>query len=270
MVELRGRVILGAARAQNTGQGGHDAGRRDFSNRIIVRVGHVDIPAAVDRQAERTAKTGSAAGAIDETLLSGGPGERRYDAGGGNFSNHVIAPIGNVKIAGGVDGQPLGQVELRRAGGTVGGPDPEWRAGIRGDDARRGDFPDFEITRVGHIDIAGRIDGDTGGKTEPRRAARAVRGTRGPPAARQGRNDSRRGNHPDRVVDRVGHVQILRRIDGDRVRAVEQPGGAIGGSRGKGCARERRKGVVFSAQRDGSDGEQEAGDGKKTGAGLHQ
>ena len=93
---------------------------------------------------------------------------------------------------------------------------------------------------VGHVDIAGFVDGHAGGDTEAGGAARPIGGAGVARRTGQGRDHAAGGDLADQAVGVVGHIDIARGIHCDAARQVELRA-APGAVRRARCARGARQ-----------------------------
>src|SRR5439155_901156 len=139
-------------------------------------------------------------------------GSRRVD-----LPDSIVAGVGDEKVPRRIDGDVKGITELRlcrRAAVAREALAPELGGGPSG--ARPIDLPDAVVPDIGDEEVPRRVDGDARGGVERRLCRRApvAREVHGPVPS-DGRDDPRRGDLPDAVVEEVGDEEVPRRVDGD-------------------------------------------------------
>src|SRR3954463_6905855 len=85
-------------------------------------------------------------------------GERGHDARGGDLADGGVTCVGDVDVAGAVDGHAPGGEEMRIGTGSIHVPTKVRVAGERGHDTCGGDLADGGVTCVGDVDVAGAVD----------------------------------------------------------------------------------------------------------------
>src|SRR5581483_11973860 len=190
---------------------------------IVERIGDVEVIGRIDRDALRGVEHGENGGAIIAAVsLASVAGDGADGAAGSHFPDDVIAEIGDVQIAGGIDGEADGSVQLRVGGGAAVARVSDAAAAGDCRDGAAGDFAHAGGQRVGDVDVAGAIDGETfrgiqlgaGGRAViAAEARRAVAGEIG--------DGPVGGDFADDVVIGVGDVEVACRIHGDGLRAVQ-------------------------------------------------
>jgi hypothetical protein len=157
VVELGGGAgAVGEPTDAGTGEGGDDAGGCDFADAIVDLVGDVEVAASVNSDRVRAVELGGGAGAVGEPG-DAGPGEGGDDAGGCDFADGMVVGVGDVDVAGCIDGDPVRAVELGAGAGAVGWPGGAG-PGEGGDVAGGCDFADAVIALVANVEVAVSID----------------------------------------------------------------------------------------------------------------
>ena len=101
--------------------------------------------------------------------LCAGAGDGGDDAGGGvDLADAVVAGVGEVEVAGGVEGEGGGEIELGGGGeGVVAGEAGDAGAGDGGDDAGgEVEFADAVVVGVGDVEIVRGVEGQALGGVE--------------------------------------------------------------------------------------------------------
>ena len=112
------RRAIGKARTGAAGQRAHDAVRRDFTDPVIVCIGHVHIARLVGRYAHRTVEQGLSCRPVLEARRAGA-GQRGDNAFHRHLADHVVAGVGHQQVARRVEGNARRRVESRRRAGAV-------------------------------------------------------------------------------------------------------------------------------------------------------
>ncbi len=109
-VEARGGArAIGKARPGTPGQGAHAAIGTDHPDAIVERIGHVDLPLCVHRDAHRRIEAGLRRRAIGNALLATGQGG--HLAIGTDAADRMVARVGHVQVALRVSGDARGRIE---------------------------------------------------------------------------------------------------------------------------------------------------------------
>lgn len=147
------------------------------------------------------------------------PGKRGDDAVL-DLAQDVVLCVGNVDRAGARNRDAFGLLEKRRCKGTIGQSavrDP----GQSRDNALRCHAFDLVVARVGDVQRAVRIDGQTGELFEPCTRSHAVH-VLGAPGAGHGAHDSIEGDAAENMVAAVGDIdQVPRLINSHAARVLE-------------------------------------------------
>ena len=170
-------------------------------------VGDIEDARAVHRDSHRA----------EETAFRHRP-HGRDDAGGGDHADRRVAGVGDVDVAGAIDGDAARRVESCRVRRTVDVTRRSARDGPHG--AVGGNGADSIVIGVGDDDLAGGADGDAERPVEPGVLAAAVGGTR-MVTARERRHRAVHGNAADGVVGGVGDEDRSVARDGNPRRRVE-------------------------------------------------
>ncbi|NYF89820.1 hypothetical protein HDF08_001887 [Edaphobacter lichenicola] len=137
---------------------------------MVRRVGEVEVAGGVGgeavRECEGCGRRGSGV-AGEAGQASAGDGGDQAGAGG-DLADAVVVGVGKVEIAGGVDGNARGRVDgSGEDGGPVAGVALRACAGDGGDETSAGiDAADAVVRGVGEIEVAGGVDGESGGEVE--------------------------------------------------------------------------------------------------------
>ena len=161
-------------------QRAHHTRRRDFANRVVERVGHINVACCVDCHTSRTAEACIASCPIRATNLPGLPGESCYNAGGSNFPNRVVVSIAYIEISCAVQTDADRRIKPCRAPGAVGAPGHSWRPGKSAHHTSGGNFSNCMISRIGNVEVVRTIECDLRGRCKPGGTSGAV-GTTGHP-----------------------------------------------------------------------------------------
>src|ERR1019366_1408410 len=128
-----------------------------------------------------------------------------------------VTRVGDIEVAGGVHGDPHGAAQLGAGGRAVVAAETLRPISRRGGDHPVRDLADAVVDRVGDVQVAGRVDGDPGGKVQLGAGGRAVVAQTRRAPARHG------GDHPARYLadeavteeGGIGEVKVAVRIHGD-------------------------------------------------------
>ena len=107
-------------------------------------------------------------------LDRGEAGDGRDHSGGGDFSNGVVAGIGDVEVALGINDQALRIAEAGVVVVSISVAGVFGHSGQGADGAVGGDFADGVVVAFGDIDVACGVGGDAGGGVETGAASGAV------------------------------------------------------------------------------------------------
>ena len=161
-------VVIVVAGDAGTGQRLDDAGRVDLAQDMVTLVGDVQLTRSGDGDAP-WAVQGSHGGrsAIPRVGRDPSAGDGRDEAGDGvHAANGMITAVCEIKLSGGVKGEPIGRVQ-QRGGGRAAVTGVAMMAGCAddgGDDAGKGvNAADNVVARIREVQVAGRVNGDPGG-----------------------------------------------------------------------------------------------------------
>src|SRR5207249_4168676 len=177
-----------------------------------------------------------------------GAGVGRDGAPGGDLADAAGTVVGDVEVAGGIEGYANGYGELRGGrGAAVAREARAAGAGVGRDGAPGGDLADAAVVVVGDVEVAGGIEGHANGYAQLRvgRGAAVTREAKAA-AAGVGRDGAAGRDLADAIVGDVRDVEVARRIEGHASGGVELRSG-----RGAAVAREVPAGVG----RDGATGQ---------------
>ena len=132
----------------------------------------------------------------------------------------MVVGVGHINVAGLVDSHRRGCVEDGRGARAVPVPVDARAARQGGHHAGRRDLADQAVARVGHDQVAGRVDREVPGRIEARSSAGAVARARGQRTGERG-HDAGGADLADHVVVGVGHIGIARRIHRHAARCME-------------------------------------------------
>ena len=165
-----GGAIAGEARVSVGREGADGAVRRHLADPVVERVGDVEVACGIDRHALRPVQLGvDGRRAVAAVSGQAGARHRRDGAIGRDPADHVVARVGDVQVARGVEGQAGRPVELRGRGGAAVARISGHSCSREGaDGAVRGDLADPVGVAVGHVDVAGGIHSDSIRKAELR------------------------------------------------------------------------------------------------------
>ncbi|MNS29471.1 hypothetical protein D3C72_614720 [compost metagenome] len=215
VVELgdRAGAVGGAGRAR-AGQGGGGAVRGDLADAVVARVRHVDRAGGVHGHAAGAVELGGGGAALG-VARAGAAAEGADQAGGRDLADGVVAGVGHVDVARSVHRELVRVVEARRGRDAV-GQAGDALAGERRVGAVGRHAADAVVAAVGHVEVAGGVEGDALGRVEA-----------GAGGAGEGRHGAVLGNLADHAVAAVRDVDIARGVGRHRRRAVEGGGGAL-------------------------------------------
>ena len=104
-----------------SGEGAHHSARCDLADGVVALVGHIDIAAAIQREARGEVKLRRAARAIKAAVGARASGEGVHHPGGRNQADGVVALVGHINIAAGIHRHARGVIKQRRVARAVGG-----------------------------------------------------------------------------------------------------------------------------------------------------
>ena len=197
-----------------------------FADDVVARIGEIEGAGAVERHAGRIVDLGGG-GAAAIAAGSGDPGAG--DGGelpvGSQFADAVAFELGDIEVAGGVDGDVAGGEKGGIGGsGAVGGGCLAAGAGNGGDDAVGSDAADALVAEVGDVDIAGGIEREAVGEIElGAEGAAAVAAEPGDTGAGDG-GDYAAGDFAHAVIVGVGEVEVAEAIVGNSLDVGELGG----------------------------------------------
>ena len=166
--------------------------------------------------------------------------------------------IGDVQVAGGVHGDPIGNVQLGADGRAI-VPAVALRPAPRhGSDHPIGNLADPEVISIGDVEVAGGVHGDAFGSVQlsagSRTAIAAVASQEDTGPSRPDPHPGHGGDHPigylaDAVVQGVGDIEVASSVHGDAL-GIEQ---LSAGSRAVVAVDAERTTGVRPRPRDGGD-----------------
>ncbi|OQB91096.1 MAG: hypothetical protein BWX86_02093 [Verrucomicrobia bacterium ADurb.Bin122] len=239
---VRARAIRRTRHAGAASEGRHHAGGCHAADRVVTGVGDVGVTRSIHRDGLRTPQARAGRRGIE--VARSGADERRHAAVGGDPADGGVARIGHVERAVGLRGQRRGEIEQGHGTGAI------RRTCARGDAGPGGNGAGGEheaahrvVAGVGDVEIARAIECEGLGHVETRGGTRAVRRARLAGGAGQCRHHARRRDAADRVVARIGHVEIARAVERQPGWIVETRGraGAVGAAGETLVAREHRE-----------------------------
>ena len=163
--------------AGGASQGGNHPSGGDFTNGVIVGVGHIDRPVGVHREPVRVVKLGRCPSAVVGPRNTGGARQGGYDPSGGDLAEGMVIRVHHVKIASAIGRRFSRKVELRPTARPVGGTRTAGQPGHRSHPARRQDFAQGLVPRIGHIHVSRAIHGHATGRAEQGDTVGAISGT---------------------------------------------------------------------------------------------
>src|SRR5205823_11470 len=102
--EKKLRAIPGSIRAAaltgRPGQGAYESARNDFANRVVPRIGYIDIGSAVHSHAVRRVEARIERKTIGGAALPGTACQGRYCSGWSNHADGMVSLIGDIDIGG--------------------------------------------------------------------------------------------------------------------------------------------------------------------------
>ena len=153
-------TIDGPDTPRRAGQSLHDATGRNTTNRVVVRVGHIDVPESIDCHTRRSVETGNISCTVSAPSGIDGSCERRDHTSRRNLTDDVSGRIGDIEIARAVGGNGARIRKLRGCAGAVQGRDHANRACHRGDNGAGADRERGDGARGGRRGI-NRVGGET-------------------------------------------------------------------------------------------------------------
>ena len=172
-------------------------------------VGDVDHTRAVDGDAVGLVETGDGERcSVSRAKRSGRARIRARHIDSRNLANRRVIGIRHIHNAVRVDCNTGGKREARRAHGTIGARPDTRRSTHRGNGAVLRNPTNKMVIRIRDVGCALGIHRDTQGVIKPGRSAEAIDGPDTSRRAGQSLHDATGRNTTDRVVVRVGHVDV--------------------------------------------------------------
>ena len=141
--------------------GADDSGRRNLANAVSAVLGEIHVPGTVESDVPRKVEC-SPARQSAVTRSSTTSCDRRDGAGGADLANPVVAGVAEQDVARGVHGDAVRTVELRCGCRPPIPREPERPGASDGrDSACRIDLANPVVTRITHVEVSCRIDGET-------------------------------------------------------------------------------------------------------------
>ena len=198
------------------------AGRRSrhhsLADRVVPAVGDEHISGGVDRDPVGRGETNGVARPLGGARDPRKSGDRAHRSSRRNFANRGVARISHVKRAGAVRRNTGWAAETGTQTQAVRTALRTRKSGQRGDRARTGDFANRMVVGVGDVNVARPVDGEPARVIETRVGAVTVCSAGiGAVATGERADHAARRDLADRVVARIGHVNISRRIDRDPI-----------------------------------------------------
>src|SRR5262249_7439704 len=139
----------------------------NLANAVVRGIGEIQIAGRIERQRSVISIVKQSRGerAVDIPLASSGECADR--AIGREFADDRILPVGDIEIAGAIEGQTRGTTERSEcAGASITGArgDSVSRDHVEG--AIRGEAHHHVVIRIGYIDLALAVDGEPGDVAE--------------------------------------------------------------------------------------------------------
>src|SRR5208282_882083 len=220
------------------------AGRLDhLTDRVVVRVGDEQVARGVDGDGVGGVQHGCSCGPVVAAVTSFAVTGDGDDVAGrlDHLTDSVVETVGKEHVAGGVDGDAAGAVQLGGGRGAVVAAVTSFTVTCDGDDVagRLDHLADHVIVKVGDEQVARGVDGDVAGVIQFGGGRGAVvAAVTGFAVACDGDDVAGRLDHlADHVIVKVGDEQVARGVDGHATGIVQLGGG--GGSlvaRVTGCA----------------------------------
>src|SRR5205807_6306546 len=106
--------------ASYPGKSTHDARRSDLTDRVVIRVGDIDIARVIHCYAGWPIEARAAAGAIGTAFDANQTGQCAHYAGRSDLADRVVNRVRHVNIARVIRCHAVWQVEARGAAGAIG------------------------------------------------------------------------------------------------------------------------------------------------------
>ena len=145
------------------------SGGIDSTDAVVAGVGEVEVACGVEGESGgKVELSGGCESVVAGEARSTGSCNRGDDARGEvEFADAVIVGVGEVEVAGGVEGEALGGVECGGDGGAIVAREALCAgAGDSADLAEGVDFADVVVGCLGDVEIAGGVEDDCRGKDE--------------------------------------------------------------------------------------------------------
>src|SRR5207249_4556711 len=170
VVEVRGgRGAAVAQEARRTtaaaGVGRDGAPGADLADAAAAAVRDVEIAGGIDGHANGYVELrGGGGAAVAREARRAGAGVGRDGAPGGDLADAAVVVVGDVEVAGGIEGHAIGCGELRGGrGAAVAREATGATTGVGRDGAPGGDLADAAVVVVGDVEVAGGIEGHANG-----------------------------------------------------------------------------------------------------------
>ena len=186
----------------------HDTEGRNFANRVVQRIGQIDVPGRTDGDTDRCQEASGEDGAIGTTPDTGRTSHRRDYSSGGYSANRVVGCIRHKYIRSRVNRDTSGMIKSRDTTRPVGATGCAGQSSQSAHDTRRRDFANRVIEGIGDVDVACRVDDDTSRTAEACIASGPIRAAHLPGLPSQSRYSAGGSNFPNRVVVSIAHIEV--------------------------------------------------------------
>src|ERR1019366_9345319 len=210
-----GRAVVAAEACRPTTGHGRDHAVRNLADAMVVLVGDVQVAGGIHGDARGIVQLGAGGRAVVAAEACRPTSGHGRDHAVRNLADAMVVLVGDVQVAGGINGDARGIVQLGAGGRAVVADVAGRPIAGNGSDHPIRDLADAVITIVGNVQVAGWVHGDAGGSVQLGADGRAVVAAEAlRPVSRHG------GDHPirnlaDARVKPVGDVQVASRIHSD-------------------------------------------------------
>ncbi len=182
--------------------------QRDFPDRMVKIIGHVQIARPVSCHGHRPIKSRLTVRSISAAIVARQTRHAAHYARRGDPSDGMVPGIREIQIAGAVHGHSLRLVKLRAAVGTVETSRDAEQSSQGTHDARRSDFADGRVGGVRHIDISSSIHRNSLRTVKPRGARQSITAAVVAGGTGQSGHQSCGGHFANRAVLRIRDINV--------------------------------------------------------------